>query len=49
MWDWLYDHGHYYQRALEHWWNTLGPVGYVSVLLFVGVFGFVAMKGRKRY
>lgn len=49
MWIWITDHGHYYYRYLWQAWQNLGPIGYVSVLSFVGIFGFIAMKGKKRH
>ena len=49
MWDWTYDQANFYYRYAWHAWETLGPVGYASVLSFVGIFGFLAMKGQKRH
>jgi hypothetical protein len=49
MWDVIYDHWIYYCHAAWRAWQSLGPIGYVSVLTFVGVFGFLAMKGKKRH
>lgn len=49
MWDTITDHLHFYYRYLWNAWQSLGPSGYVSVLTFVGVFGFIAMKGKKRH
>jgi hypothetical protein len=48
MWDWVFDYGNYYYREAWRAWQTLGPSGYVSVLTFVGAFGFFAMRGKKR-
>lgn len=49
MWDLLDDYGHFYYRYAWNAWDSLGPIGYVSVLAFVGLFGFIAMKGKKRH
>lgn len=49
MWYWISDHWHFYSRYVMNAWYGLGPVGYVSILTFVGVFGFIAMRGKKRH
>ena len=49
MWDWAYEHWHFYQKYAMGMWHNLGPTGYASVLTFVGVFGFIAMRGKKRH
>jgi hypothetical protein len=49
MWDWVYEHAHFYHHYVLRMWHNLGPTGYASVLTFVGVFGFLAMRGKKRH
>jgi hypothetical protein len=49
MWYVIDDYWRYYHHALWQAWQSLGPTGYVSILSFVGVFGFLAMKGKKRH
>ncbi len=49
MWDWVYEHIHFYHNYVLRMWHNLGPTGYASVLTFVGVFGFIAMRGKKRH
>jgi len=49
MFEWMYDQGHFYYRYAWHAWANLGPVGYASILSTVGIFGFLAMAGKKRH
>jgi hypothetical protein len=49
MLDWIYDHGAFYHRYFWHIWNNLTPTGYATLLTSVGVFGWIAMKGKKRH
>ena len=49
MWDAVYDYWSFYQRYFWTQWANLGPSGYLTVLTSVGVFGWIAMKGRKRH
>jgi hypothetical protein len=49
MSHWIFDYGRFYYRFVWDAWQSLGPMGYVSVLTFVGVFGFLAMQGKKRH
>ena len=44
MFEWVFDYQLYYYKFLWNWWNTLGPVGYTSILTLVGVGGFWAMR-----
>jgi hypothetical protein len=48
MWDWLFDYWVFYNRYFWTQWDHLGPTGYTTILTTVGVFGYIAMKGRKR-
>lgn len=48
MWDWLFDYWAFYNRYLSTQWANLGPSGYTTILSCVGIFGWLAMKGRKR-
>jgi hypothetical protein len=36
----------YYQREAKHFWNTLGPQEYSTILLVVAVIGWLAMKSN---
>ena len=49
MWEWAYNYWQIYYRYAWNAWHGLGPTGYVSILSFVGIFGFLAMKGKKRH
>jgi hypothetical protein len=49
MLDLAYDHWMFYQRYLWTMWANLGPTGYATLLTSVGVFGWIAMKGKKRH
>jgi hypothetical protein len=49
MWIVIDDYWRYYHRFVWDAWQSLGPNGYVSILAFIGVFGFIAMKGKKRH
>jgi hypothetical protein len=49
MWEWTYSQANFYYRYAWQSWEALGPIGYVSILMFVGVFGFLAMAGKKRH
>jgi len=44
MFEWVFDYQLFYYKFLMNWWNTLGPVGYTSILTLVGVGGFWAMR-----
>lgn len=48
MLEFVFDYWMFYNRYFWTWWANLGPAGYTTVLTSVGVFGFLAMRGRKR-
>jgi len=37
---------YYYQKETLHFWNTLGPREYATILIAVGVIGWLAMKSN---
>ena len=49
MIDLFHDYMHFYAKFAVNWWNTVGPVEYVSMLTLVGVVGYWTMlNGSKR-
>ena len=39
----------FYRTSLEGWWNNMGPVDYVCILLGALVLGWLLLKGGAHY
>ena len=49
MVDTFHDYLRLYQTYAVNWWNHIGPKEYLTLLLLIGVFGYLSMlKGPKR-
>ena len=49
MLDTFYDYLRFYQKYAIDWWNRVGPAEYLTLLMLVGVIGYLSMlKSPKR-
>ena len=49
MIDTFYEYLDFYKKFAVNWWNHIGPADYVTLLVLVGVIGYLTMlRGTKR-
>jgi len=46
MVDFIYEHYSYYVREAVRFWHNMGPYEYAGILIFVGLIGWLMMRGR---
>lgn len=49
MTDTFYEYLDFYKKFAVNWWNHIGPADYITLLMLVGVIGYLTMlRGNKR-